>query len=189
MVVEGWRIDGASGAGADFVVAIHTGHRAGKISRPCMKSWKVSFASCCIAPGSRVQILLAQQIIIFLNLLKNPARSRHCSNGIHSQRNWLHLVFNFAAYFELPHTLGNLGALNRLSTAGKDSRLRQIVDWFGEEYGGVIVFDECHRAKNCVPKEMERGRVSSESKTSRVSVTSMPPLLIEYTSQSPTPNP
>lgn len=42
------------------------------------------------------------------------------------------------------------------------------MDWFGPEYDGAIVFDECHRAKNCVPKEAERGRISTESKTSRV---------------------
>lgn len=42
------------------------------------------------------------------------------------------------------------------------------MDWFGPEYDGAIVFDECHRAKNCVPKEAERGRVTNESKTSRV---------------------
>jgi hypothetical protein len=28
------------------------------------------------------------------------------------------------------------------------SRFRQIVDWLGPKFDGVIVFDECHRAKN-----------------------------------------
>jgi len=31
------------------------------------------------------------------------------------------------------------------------TRLKQIVDWCGEDFEGVIIFDECHRAKNLVP--------------------------------------
>ncbi|PAV91926.1 hypothetical protein WR25_06227 isoform A [Diploscapter pachys] len=31
------------------------------------------------------------------------------------------------------------------------SRLRQLIQWFGLDYDGVIVLDECHRAKNLVP--------------------------------------
>ena len=29
--------------------------------------------------------------------------------------------------------------------AGPGSRLMQIVKWFGQDYDGAIVFDECHR--------------------------------------------
>ncbi|CAG0919140.1 unnamed protein product [Notodromas monacha] len=37
-------------------------------------------------------------------------------------------------------------------SSGKfNSRFKQIVDWFGKDCDGVIVFDECHRAKNLVP--------------------------------------
>ena len=28
------------------------------------------------------------------------------------------------------------------------SRLKQLLHWCGEDFDGVIVFDECHRAKN-----------------------------------------
>ena len=31
------------------------------------------------------------------------------------------------------------------------TRLEQLVQWFGAEYDGCIVFDECHHAKNLVP--------------------------------------
>ncbi|KAG4074462.1 hypothetical protein HA402_015751 [Bradysia odoriphaga] len=32
-----------------------------------------------------------------------------------------------------------------------NSRIDQIVDWCGEDFDGVIVFDECHKAKNLIP--------------------------------------
>ncbi|KAL5568778.1 hypothetical protein UlMin_025353 [Ulmus minor] len=32
------------------------------------------------------------------------------------------------------------------------SRLQQLVQWFGQDYDGLIVFDECHKAKNLVPE-------------------------------------
>ncbi|CAI9784017.1 unnamed protein product [Fraxinus pennsylvanica] len=32
------------------------------------------------------------------------------------------------------------------------SRLRQLVQWCGPEYDGLIIFDECHKAKNLVPE-------------------------------------
>jgi len=31
------------------------------------------------------------------------------------------------------------------------SRLKQLVQWCGEDFDGCIVFDECHRAKNLCP--------------------------------------
>ncbi|VDN07010.1 unnamed protein product [Thelazia callipaeda] len=31
------------------------------------------------------------------------------------------------------------------------TRLKQLIQWFGQDYDGVIVLDECHRAKNLVP--------------------------------------
>jgi hypothetical protein len=31
------------------------------------------------------------------------------------------------------------------------SRLNQLIQWFGEEFDGVIIFDECHHAKNLSP--------------------------------------
>jgi hypothetical protein len=32
------------------------------------------------------------------------------------------------------------------------SRLQQLVQWCGPEFDGLIVFDECHKAKNLVPE-------------------------------------
>ncbi|CAN0901876.1 Protein FORGETTER 1 [Linum grandiflorum] len=32
------------------------------------------------------------------------------------------------------------------------SRLQQLVQWFGSEFDGLLVFDECHKAKNLVPE-------------------------------------
>ena len=37
------------------------------------------------------------------------------------------------------------------SKAG-ESRLNQLIEWFGKDYDGCIIFDECHRAKNLCPK-------------------------------------
>ncbi|GAB0092971.1 Protein strawberry notch [Sergentomyia squamirostris] len=38
------------------------------------------------------------------------------------------------------------------STGGKyKSRLKQLLQWCGEDFDGVIVFDECHKAKNLCP--------------------------------------
>ncbi|EFO21446.2 hypothetical protein LOAG_07043 [Loa loa] len=38
------------------------------------------------------------------------------------------------------------------SSKGKyRTRLKQLIQWFGQDYDGVIVLDECHRAKNLVP--------------------------------------
>jgi hypothetical protein len=31
------------------------------------------------------------------------------------------------------------------------TRLKQLLQWCGEDFDGVIIFDECHRAKNLVP--------------------------------------
>lgn len=31
-----------------------------------------------------------------------------------------------------------------------NSRLKQLVDWCGSGFDGVIVFDECHKAKNFI---------------------------------------
>jgi len=53
---------------------------------------------------------------------------------------------------------------------GEGSRLQQIVEWLGgESFEGALVFDECHRAKNCIAKQAAMGRNQNESKTSKVS--------------------
>lgn len=32
------------------------------------------------------------------------------------------------------------------------SRLQQLVQWCGPEFDGLVIFDECHKAKNLVPE-------------------------------------
>jgi hypothetical protein len=32
------------------------------------------------------------------------------------------------------------------------SRLQQLVQWCGSEFDGLVVFDECHKAKNLIPE-------------------------------------
>ena len=63
-------------------------------------------------------------------------------------------------------------------SVGVLSRLHQIVEWVSsdstvEEFDGVIVFDESHKAKNCMAKERDTAGASkngfqAESKTSKV---------------------
>ncbi len=38
-----------------------------------------------------------------------------------------------------------------------NSRLKQLVDWFGKDYDGVIVFDEAHNMGNALPVRGKRG--------------------------------
>ncbi len=33
-----------------------------------------------------------------------------------------------------------------------DTRLQQLVDWAGPHFDGLIIFDECHKAKNLIPE-------------------------------------
>lgn len=47
------------------------------------------------------------------------------------------------------------------------------MEWLGGiTFDGALVFDECHKAKNCIAKQASgSSRKQSESKTSRVSIT------------------
>jgi hypothetical protein len=40
---------------------------------------------------------------------------------------------------------------------GKQSRVRQILDWLGQDFDGVIVFDESHALANAAGEKSERG--------------------------------
>ena len=42
---------------------------------------------------------------------------------------------------------------------GKDSRLKQILDWLGSGFDGVILFDEAHAMANAAGEKSERGPV------------------------------
>lgn len=37
-----------------------------------------------------------------------------------------------------------------------NSRLKQLVEWCGQDFEGVIIFDECHKAKNLVASGKEK---------------------------------
>ena len=52
----------------------------------------------------------------------------------------------FATYSSL------IGESQNSNTKKKyNTRLKQLLQWLGEDFDGVIVFDECHKAKNLVP--------------------------------------
>ena len=49
---------------------------------------------------------------------------------------------------EVPARLGVAGTFGGI----RQSRLQQLVDWCGgQHFGGCLIFDECHKAKNFVP--------------------------------------
>lgn len=37
------------------------------------------------------------------------------------------------------------------ASAKFNTRLKQLVDWFGVDFDGCIIFDECHKAKHLIP--------------------------------------
>lgn len=51
--------------------------------------------------------------------------------------------------------------LRSAGTAGKASRLDQILDWLGDDFDGVIITDECHAMGNAAPGESDRGKVAA----------------------------
>ena len=52
----------------------------------------------------------------------------------------------FATYSSL------IGESQNSNTKKKyNTRLKQLLQWLGADYDGLIVFDECHKAKNLVP--------------------------------------
>ena len=34
--------------------------------------------------------------------------------------------------------------------------MKQLLEWCGNDFDGLIVFDECHKAKNLVPRMMDK---------------------------------
>lgn len=50
----------------------------------------------------------------------------------------------FATYSSL--ISGTQNAMAKFNT-----RLKQLVDWFGADFDGCIIFDECHKAKHLIP--------------------------------------
>ncbi|KAK9822510.1 hypothetical protein WJX81_008146 [Elliptochloris bilobata] len=74
--------------------------------------------------------------------------------------------------FERTMNAGDVEAYKGTAEFVADSRLQQIVDWCGgAEFDGCLVFDECHKAKNCTVTVNEKsGFAQSESKTARAVV-------------------
>ena len=60
-----------------------------------------------------------------------------------------------------------------------DTRLQQLVDWAGPGFDGLIIFDECHKAKNLVPE--------AGSKSTKVRPC-CPPALKPHPCPDPTPH-
>lgn len=52
---------------------------------------------------------------------------------------------------------------NDVNHMGCETRLKQLIQWCGKDFDGVIIFDECHRAKNLCPSAGTRS-----TKTGRV---------------------
>lgn len=50
------------------------------------------------------------------------------------------------------------------------SRLKQLLHWCGKDFDGVIVFDECHRAKNLMPIAGQKPTKTGSSHFSKVNV-------------------
>lgn len=47
------------------------------------------------------------------------------------------------------------------SAATASTRLKQITDWLGKDFDGVIVFDEAHAMGNAAPGETDRGKLAA----------------------------
>ncbi|XP_055306092.1 protein strawberry notch-like [Sitodiplosis mosellana] len=48
-------------------------------------------------------------------------------------------------------TYSSLISGTKSAKAKYNTRLKQLVDWFGADFDGCIVFDECHKAKHLIP--------------------------------------
>lgn len=69
--------------------------------------------------------------------------------------------FKYGKIREQKHSSKGIMFSTYASLIGKSksgaSRLKQLVEWFGPDYDGVLIFDECHRAKNLVSKAGNSG--------------------------------
>jgi len=54
------------------------------------------------------------------------------------------------------------GTIPRESGEDKPSRVDQLVNWLGEDFDGVIVFDEAHKMGNAIGSDKGSGRVAKE---------------------------
>ena len=63
----------------------------------------------------------------------------------------------FGTYSTLGSGFNKLNEAEEKSLSDMTIRLNQMVDWFGKDYDGVIVFDESHNMGNAVPVRGKRG--------------------------------
>ena len=64
---------------------------------------------------------------------------------------------------------------------GKSSRLKQILDWLGQDYEGVILFDEAHAMANAAGEKSERGD-KAPSQQGKAGLRALPSARIVYVS-------
>lgn len=53
-------------------------------------------------------------------------------------------------------TYSSLISASTVSKVKLNTRLKQLVDWFGPEFDGCIIFDECHKAKHLIPSGTQK---------------------------------
>lgn len=78
-----------------------------------------------------------------------------------------------------------------ISAASGRSRLQQVVEWLGGEgYEGLLVFDECHKAKNFAPgKEAQSTKVRVRACRNRTAARTQRLRLLEVTPSRAPPRP
>lgn len=58
-----------------------------------------------------------------------------------------------------------------------DTRLQQLVDWAGPNFDGLIIFDECHKAKNLIPEAGSKStKVQFQQDFTRLQMRSLGPV-------------
>lgn len=69
------------------------------------------------------------------------------------------------------------------SMKAKNSRLNQILSWCGKDFDGCLLFDECHKAKNCSEATTKKGgTVSQVSKAVGILQSKLPQARVVYCS-------
>ena len=63
----------------------------------------------------------------------------------------------FVSYDTLGNGLELSGRDNVVAKTGKKPRIDQVVDWLGEDFDGVIAFDEAHGMQNSISQKGKRG--------------------------------
>jgi len=64
----------------------------------------------------------------------------------------------FVTYGRLSQDLDIAGQSGVIAKAGKKARLDQIINWLGEDFDGVIAFDEAHLMQNSISQKKRMGK-------------------------------